>query len=113
MRLDPTGEHADVRGHARAVLAPSRTMTGRIPACIVVHPSRRARYRKCLHNTFVYAGRGAARGAMRTSGDNSKEIRPAPRYITFGVPAVATSSAPSPPPVLRHLILSPRPSLSL
>lgn len=49
------------------------------------------RYRKCLHNTFVYLParrRRVGHRAMKTSGDNSKEIRAAPRYITFGVPAV-------------------------
>lgn len=35
--------------------------------------------------------------AMKTSGDNSKEIRAAPRYITFGVPAVRRPPCSYPP----------------
>lgn len=88
---DPRSQwRTDARGHARAILAEDDGTYSTLYCCAPV--PLRVRYRKCLHNTFcISRGQDAPRPivrAMKTSGDNSKEIRAAPRYITFGVPAV-------------------------
>lgn len=99
VRLDPIGEPVLVVTHERFS---HRRRTGWRDVFQLVLLCTRPADTVSAYIILLYISRPgdaapAIASAMKTSGDNSKEIRAAPRYITFGVPAVRRPPCSYPP----------------